>query len=62
MIIKKTYHDGSYLVIEVTDIEFHRAKCITNLIGKLIDEDGCEEFRQYKELCITMDENVKVVK
>lgn len=38
MVIKKTYLDGSYMVIKLTDIEFNKDNGAVSLIGKLVDE------------------------
>ena len=50
MIIKKTYCDDSYIIMN-----------LTTLIGKLIDEKDCEEFREYNEVCLIMNENIEVI-
>lgn len=62
MVIKKTYFDGSYMVIKLTDIEFNKDNGAVSLIGKLVDEEGCDEFREYNDVCVFMNENVNVVK
>lgn len=61
MIVKKHY-DDDYIIMEVTDIEYRKDTKSTNLIGKLIDEKGCEGFRDFKELVLRMNENVEVIK
>lgn len=38
MIIKKTYVDDSYIIMNLTTIEFDKRTRATTLIGKLIDE------------------------
>lgn len=38
MIIKKTYCDDSYIIMNLTTIEFDKHTGVTTLIGKLIDE------------------------
>lgn len=62
MVIKKTYLDGSYMVIKLTDIEFNKDNGSVCLVGKLIAEEGCDTFRDYNEVCVFMNENVNVVK
>lgn len=62
MIIKKHYGDDEYIILEVTDIEYEKDTKRTNLIGKLIDEKGCGDFREFKELVLRMNENVEVIK
>lgn len=61
MIIKKTYNDDSYIIMNLTTIEFDKRTRGTILIGKLIDEKDCEEFREYNEVCLIMDENIEVI-
>lgn len=50
------------MVIKLTDIEFNKVNGAVSLIGKLVDEEGCDEFREYNEVCVFMNENVNVVK
>lgn len=61
MIIKKTYRDDSYIIMNLTTIEFDRYTGVTILIGKLIDEKDCEKFREYNEVCLVMNENIEVI-
>lgn len=61
MIVKKTYGDD-YIIMEVTDIEYNQESKCTNLIGKLIDEKGCEGFRDFEEVVLRINENVEVIK
>lgn len=61
MIIKKTYCDDSYIIMNLTTIEFDKHTGVTTLIDKLIDEKDCEEFREYNEVCLIMDENIEVI-
>lgn len=61
MIIKKTYVDDSYIIMNLTTIEFNKRNGNTLLIGKLIDDKDCEEFREYDEVCLVMDENIEVI-
>lgn len=60
MIIKKTYGEN-YIVMKVTDIKTNKNGTYTTLIGTLIDEKGCEEFRKFEELVLHVDENVEVI-
>lgn len=61
MIIKKSYGTEGYVIINLTSIEFDKNNNSTLLIGKLIDEKDCEEFREYKEVYLFMNENVEVI-
>lgn len=58
---KKDYGTEGYIIINLTSIEFDKNNNSTILIGKLIDEKDCEEFREYKEVCLIMNENVEVI-
>lgn len=60
MIVKKTYGEY-YIVMKVTDIETNKNGTYTKLIGTLIDEKGCEEFRNFEELVLHVNENVEVI-
>lgn len=61
MIIKKTYGDDIYIIMNLTTIEFDKCTEDTLLIGKLIDNKNCEEFREYDKVCLVMDENIEVI-
>lgn len=61
MIIKKSYGTEGYVIINLTSIEFDKNNNSTLLIGKLIDEKDCEEFREYEEVYLFMNENVEVI-
>lgn len=60
MIIKKNYGDD-YVIMKVTNIETSENGPFTILSGQLIDEKGCEEFREFEELSLHMNENVEVI-
>lgn len=60
MIIKKNYGED-YIIMKVTNIETRENGKSTTLRGQLIDEKGCEEFREFEELILHMDENVEVI-
>lgn len=60
MIIKKTYNEG-YIIMKVTDIKTNENGTYTTLIGKLIDEKGCNDFRPFEELILHLTDNVKVL-
>lgn len=60
MIIKKNYGED-YIIMKVTNIEMSENGPFTILSGQLIDEKGCEEFREFKELILRMNENVEVI-
>ena len=61
MIIKKYYGDD-YIIMEVIDIEYKKDTKSTNLIGKLIEQQGCDGFLEFEELVLRMNENVEVIK
>ena len=60
MIIKKNYGED-YIIMKVTNIETSRNGLFTILNGQLIDEKGCEEFREFEELSLRMNEDVEVI-
>lgn len=60
MIIKKNYGED-YIIMKVTNIETSENGLFTVLSGQLIDEKGCEEFREFEELILHMNENVEVI-
>ena len=60
MIIKKNYGED-YVIMKVTNIEMSENGLSTILSGQLIDEKGCEEFREFEELVLHMDKNVEVL-
>lgn len=60
MIIKKNYGEA-YIIMKVTNIETSENGLFTILSGQLIDEKGCEEFREFEELSLHMNENVEVI-
>lgn len=60
MIIKKTYGED-YIIMKVTNIKVTKSGTSKILIGQLIDEKGCEDFRDLEELVLYMDDNVEVI-
>lgn len=60
MIIKKNYGED-YVIMKVTNIATSENGLFTILSGQLIDEKGCEEFREFEELSLHMNENVEVI-
>lgn len=60
MIIKKNYGED-YIIMKVANIETSENGLFTILSGQLIDEKGCEEFREFEELSLHMNENVEVI-
>lgn len=60
MVIKKNYGED-YIIMKVTNIETNKTGTYTNLIGQLIDEKGCENFRDFKELRLHLNGNVEVI-
>ena len=60
MIIKKNYGEN-YVIMKVTNIETSENGLFTILSGQLIDEKGCEGFREFEELLLHMNENVEVI-
>ena len=60
MVIKKNYGED-YIIMKVTNIETNKTGTYTNLIGQLIDEKGCENFRDSKELSLHLNGNVEVI-
>lgn len=60
MIIKKNYGED-YIIMKVSNIETSENGLFTILSGQLIDEKGCEEFREFEELNLHMNENVEVI-
>lgn len=60
MIIKKTY-DEDYIIMKVTDIKTNENGTYTTLIGKLIDEKGCNDFRLLEELILHLTDDVEVL-
>lgn len=60
MVIKKYYGDN-YVIMKVTNITTSENGKYTILSGQLIDEKGCEEFREFEELNLYMNEYVEVI-
>ncbi len=60
MIIKKNYGED-YIIMKVSNIETSENGLFTILSGQLIDEKGCEEFREFEELNLHMNKNVEVI-
>ena len=60
MIIKKNYGED-YVIMKVTNITTSENGLFTILSGQLIDEKNCEEFREFEELSLHMNENVEVI-
>lgn len=60
MIVKKNYGD-SYVIMKVTSIQTNETGTYTILNGKLIEQNGCENFLEFDELCLHMTNNVEVV-
>ena len=60
MIIKK-YYGKDYVIMKVTNITTSGNSIFTILSGQLIDEHGCEEFREFEELRLHMNEDVEVI-
>lgn len=49
------------IIMKVTNIETSENGLFTSLSGQLIAEKGCEEFREFEELNLRMNENVEVI-
>lgn len=60
MIIKKSYGED-YIIMKVTNIETNKTGTYTNLIGQLIDEKGCADFREFDELILHLNDDVEVI-
>lgn len=60
MIIKKNYGD-SYIIMKVTNIRTNKTGVYTVLNGKLIEQNGCENFLEFDELCLHMTNDVEVI-
>lgn len=60
MIIKKCY-GKDYVIMKVTNITTDEKGVFTILSGQLIDEKGCEEFREFEELNLHMNADVEVI-
>lgn len=60
MIIKKNYGED-YIIMKVTNIETNKTGTYTNLIGQLIDEKGCADFREFEELRLHLNNDVEVI-
>lgn len=60
MIIKKNYCED-YIIMKVTNIETNKTGTYTNLIGQLIDEKGCADFREFEELSLHLNNDVEVI-
>ena len=60
MIVKKNYGED-YIIMKVTNIETSENGKSTILSGQLIDEKGCEEFREFEELCLHLNNYVEVI-
>ena len=60
MIIKKSYGE-TYIIMEVMNITYDVNTEHTNLIGKLIKQNGCDGFLEFEELVLRMNEDVEVI-
>lgn len=60
MIIKKNYGE-CFIIMKVTNIETNETGTYTTLIGKLIDQKGCDDFLEFDELCLHMTNEVEVM-
>ena len=60
MIIKKNYGED-YIIMKVTDIATNKNGTYTTLIGKLLEEKGCSDFREFEELALQLNEDVEVI-
>lgn len=60
MIVKKNYGD-SYIIMKVTNIQTNETGDDTLLYGKLVGQNGCEDFLGFDELCLHMTNNVEVI-
>lgn len=47
--------------MKVTNIETNKIGTYTNLIGQLIDEKGCADFREFEELSLHLNNDVEVI-
>ena len=61
MIIKKNYGEYGYIIMKVTNIETNENGTFTNLIGQLIDEKDCGDFREFEELSLHLNGSVEVI-
>lgn len=61
MIIKKSYCENDYIIMEVMNITYDVDTKRTNLIGKLIKQNGCDDFLEFEELVLRMNEDVEVI-
>lgn len=60
MIIKKSYGE-TYIIMEVKNIIYNIDTKRINLIGKLIEQNGCDAFLDFEELVLRMNEDVEVI-
>lgn len=60
MIVKKSYGED-YIIMKVTNIETNKAGTWTTLIGQLINEKCCENFREFEELILHLNNDVEVI-
>lgn len=60
MIIKKSYGE-TYIIMEVKNIIYDIDTERTNLIGKLIEQNGCDAFLDFEELVLRINEDVEVI-
>ena len=60
MIVKKNYGED-YVIMKVTNIETNKDGTWTTLIGQLINEQGCEDFKEFEELCLHLNNDVEVI-
>ena len=60
MIIKKKYGED-YVIMKVTNIETTKNGIYTILSGTLIEQQGCDDFLEFEELCLHMNEDVEVI-
>lgn len=60
MIVKKSYGED-YIIMKVTNIKTNKAGTWTTLIGQLINEKGCENFREFEELILHLNNDVEVI-
>lgn len=61
MIIKKTYDKDVYVIMKVTNIKTIKNGKHTFLIGQLIDERGCYEFKNFQELILHVNNDIEVI-
>lgn len=60
MIVKKNY-GKDYIIMKVTNIETNKDGTWTTLIGQLINKQGCENFKEFEELCLHLNNDVEVI-